>query len=319
MIGEGITRIESISSFTRDYMKSIQLPSTLESIDERAFDGCRRLESIEIPSGVKEIGKTAFEDCIGLKTVINNSSQTVYLPEDTLYPKRVAPYDYFIDGERVTTVPPGKTAVGKARKFPVALECDSGTMSKADEQKDIYYQYREPLKLPNLKKKGYVFCGWTAKPVSNYAWHTITNEDRDNYYVSTANWAGTIKLYAQFVKMSMNKQGKRKLKVTISKWRDARQLKIQYATNKKYKNAKKIIVKDDELANIRKYGKKSNKKKHYVLEYKKKKRMLSVTLNKLKANKKYYFRFQFSGNEYIPLTDDYEYEISDWFKKSVKM
>lgn len=65
---------------------------------------------------------------------------------------------------------------------------------------------------------------------------------------------------------------------------------------------------------------KKNRKKHYKLNYNRKKKMLSVTLSKLKANKKYYFRFQYSGYDYyLSYTDEYIHTTGDWFKKSVQM
>lgn len=65
---------------------------------------------------------------------------------------------------------------------------------------------------------------------------------------------------------------------------------------------------------------KEKQKKHYKLNYSRKKKMLSVTLSKLKANKKYYFRFQYSGITYADSDNEiYIHATGDWFKKSVQM
>lgn len=55
---------------TRKIIMSIQLPESLEIIDDYAFDFCEKLERIVIPSNVKKIGKGAFSLCTELKEVI---------------------------------------------------------------------------------------------------------------------------------------------------------------------------------------------------------------------------------------------------------
>lgn len=44
-------------------LDSVELPSTLASVGEKAFAGCERLFSIELPDAVREIGVGAFEGC----------------------------------------------------------------------------------------------------------------------------------------------------------------------------------------------------------------------------------------------------------------
>ena len=44
-------------------LDSVELPSTLMSVGEKAFAGCERLFSIELPDAVREIGVGAFEGC----------------------------------------------------------------------------------------------------------------------------------------------------------------------------------------------------------------------------------------------------------------
>ena len=50
-------------------MRELQLPSTLISIEERAFFRCNRLTEVVIPSGVKRIEAEAFHGCNYLKTL----------------------------------------------------------------------------------------------------------------------------------------------------------------------------------------------------------------------------------------------------------
>lgn len=190
IVDEGITRIKHIAY--PYYMKSIHLPVSLKVIDDGAFQSCRHLESIVIPHGVEKIGKTAFDNCQRLKTITNYSSAEIYLPNHrdlNDYPNNdfnVIPYDYFVDGKLSTTVPPGKTAIGKlVDQYTAVLNCKSGILSKYNSRRYVYYRFGEPLKLPSVTRKGYIFCGWTAKQHSNYAWRNITNEDTENAYGST--------------------------------------------------------------------------------------------------------------------------------------
>lgn len=315
-LDEGITRIAGINNNACRYMKSIQLPKTLETIDDTAFRNCINLESITIPENVETIGPTAFRDCISLKRVENHSRQTVYLPT---YPMDNAPeyvrYNYYVNGKLTAIVPPGKTAIGKAKLYRVYLNTKGGKLKK--NYSFVSYRFAEPLTLPAAKKKGYIFRGWTTEKHSNYSWYHISNSDIENYSETTRQWMGPQNVYAQYTKITMKKTGKRKLKVELSQWLEAEQLEIQYSTNKKYKNPQKITVKEKHLSNIAIYGKR-NQKKQYQLNFNMKKSRLSLTLNKLKAKKKYYFRFQFSGNKMLN-ADEYVYTVGDWFKKSMKM
>jgi len=62
------------------YIKSIVLPSSLESIGDYTFlsvpKWARNLTSVTIPSGVKSIGNYAFYDCIGLTSITIPSGLT---------------------------------------------------------------------------------------------------------------------------------------------------------------------------------------------------------------------------------------------------
>lgn len=311
VVGEGITQIDSFRCPTA-YVKTIHLPVSLKTIGDYAFSGCSRLESIVIPSGVEKIGKTVFGYCPRLKTITNYSSEDVYLPSHPdCCDSDKSLYDYYVDGDISQTVPSGKTAIGKAKKRRVVMDSSGGTLSY------MYYRFGEPLNPPSIKKKGHVFCGWTTKEHTNYAWYNITNEDTGNPHNTTFFWWGQVRLYAQFAKIETQKPGRGKLKLGLSKWRDAGKLEIQYSTNKKFKNHKTIIVKQGQLSDLWPYAKKY-KKGAYKLFYKKSKRMLTVTFNKLKPKKKYYFRFRYSGND--PLNEDETvYSVGDWFKKSIKM
>lgn len=72
IIPEGVHTIDMLafSSEKKAAIKSIQLPETLEIIEDWAFDHCDKLTRIVIPTNVKEIGRGAFSWCRLLSDVI---------------------------------------------------------------------------------------------------------------------------------------------------------------------------------------------------------------------------------------------------------
>ena len=72
LIPEGVHTIDMLA-FSRERrasMLSVQLPESLEIIENWAFDHCEKLTRIVIPSNVKEIGRGAFNWCRALSDVI---------------------------------------------------------------------------------------------------------------------------------------------------------------------------------------------------------------------------------------------------------
>ena len=63
---------------------SIQLPSTLKSIDKNAFYGCTALEKIEIPDSVEYIGDYAFYGCERLNEFEASGQSLRYIGEGAL-------------------------------------------------------------------------------------------------------------------------------------------------------------------------------------------------------------------------------------------
>ena len=73
---EGLTEIGE-AAFAYTGVRSIELPSTLQTIKREAFANCKQLEKIYVPDSVTTIGSGAFENCFSLKEV--------RLPDNLLY------------------------------------------------------------------------------------------------------------------------------------------------------------------------------------------------------------------------------------------
>lgn len=222
---------------------------------------------------------------------------------------------FFSTGKTTAAV----SADTETEKYIITLNSNGGTLINYNKSRDIPFYPGEPLKLPKAQKKGYVFCGWTIVPFSNIAWFTITGENTNNPHNSTYFWHESKNLFAQYAKVTMKKLGKKKLKVSLSKWQDARWLDIQYSTNKKFKDAKSIFIQYSEGRVIGPID-----KKNCSLKYDRNKKTLLLTLSKLKTKKRYYFRFQyFNQLEELQWENDRLQSeilsIGDWFQKSVKM
>ena len=65
----GLREIGKHAFLGNDNIAAIDLPDTVEKIEEEAFSGCTRLEKITVPN-TKEIGKKAFSGCEDLVIVI---------------------------------------------------------------------------------------------------------------------------------------------------------------------------------------------------------------------------------------------------------
>ena len=74
--GVPVINIYSEAFEYNDTIRSVVLPNTILSIDDRAFFSCDSLISIEIPNSVVSIGRSAFAFCSGLTSVIIPDSVT---------------------------------------------------------------------------------------------------------------------------------------------------------------------------------------------------------------------------------------------------
>ena len=70
VIPDGITKIGVQAYYLCD-VKSLTIPSSVKSIGNSAFNGCKRLNNLVIPEGVEVLGQNAFYNC---------PIDTLYLP-----------------------------------------------------------------------------------------------------------------------------------------------------------------------------------------------------------------------------------------------
>lgn len=66
---DGSIKVIGPQAFRCANIKTINIPDSVVTIEEFAFDSCELLESINIPSSVKSIGRFAFSECKSLKII----------------------------------------------------------------------------------------------------------------------------------------------------------------------------------------------------------------------------------------------------------
>ena len=68
-IPEGIEYIGACAFAYYSQLEEVRFPSTLRGIEEKAFEGCRRLKRVNLPEGTEYIDKYAFSQCPNLQYV----------------------------------------------------------------------------------------------------------------------------------------------------------------------------------------------------------------------------------------------------------
>ena len=72
VFGDSITRIPNYFCQSFDKLKTVILPSNLESIGSNAFYGCEKLTSLTFPHTITDINESAFSNCSSLTTLYAN-------------------------------------------------------------------------------------------------------------------------------------------------------------------------------------------------------------------------------------------------------
>ena len=136
-------------------LTNIELPETVEQIQDGAFSECSRLKRIVLPKNLKGIDIYALEHCPTLETIVNNSKIPCYMP---WYKKYVT---WRVDGKKTKTIPAGKTGTSTRKKLSIQYDLRGGQETK---KLPRTYRFGDSVTLPEtVKRKGYVFMGWSDK------------------------------------------------------------------------------------------------------------------------------------------------------------
>ena len=76
IIEDGITNIPGGLFEGNENIEEVEIPSSVETIDDYAFSHCTKLNKISIPTGVRSIGVSAFHSCQELKSITIPGSVT---------------------------------------------------------------------------------------------------------------------------------------------------------------------------------------------------------------------------------------------------
>ena len=136
-------------------LTNIELPETVEQIQDGAFSECSRLKRIVLPKNLKEIDIYALEHCPALEIIINDSKIPCYMP---WYKKYVT---WRVDGKKTKTIPAGKTGTSTRKKLSIQYDLRGGQETK---KLPRTYRFGDSVTLlETVKRKGYVFMGWSDK------------------------------------------------------------------------------------------------------------------------------------------------------------
>ncbi len=175
-IREGITGIGEYA-FANLGVKKVDMPNTVQVMEEGAFYNCCFLKEIIFPKDLKELGKEAFYDCSLLEKVVlpsklercpasvfsgcimlteiqNQSSNDFKLSKWAGIEKS----QWQCDGEVVKKIPAGKTITIKPEIYQISYDLnggmETGTLPSS-------YDHTQGCELPNtVRRKGYSFVGW---------------------------------------------------------------------------------------------------------------------------------------------------------------
>lgn len=275
-------------------LRRIKLEKGLQKIGDECFADCKKLEDIKIPDTVTYIGNEVFSDCKSLKkivlpkrlktkrtlfnkerecpclkTIVNRSNVSCSLDDSNGYKV------WYASGQKVTVVPPGKTARAEFKKIPLKYNLLGG---RATGKLPRYHTYGTVLRLPDncVKKDGYAFLAWAYKGKSSA-----------DAVFSIGPSTKEITLFPMWYIFKLENIGKGTVRIKIN----GKNCKIYYPPRYDVRYSEHKDMSDSQIL--------------YEGEMSKKGDTIFYALN-LKRGKKYYFQLRFC--------DDDEYE-SIWVGK----
>lgn len=194
------SKVKAINTyaFSDTGIEEIVIPDSVEKIGKYAFMNCTNLKSIVIGKSVKSVPKSFIKKCYKIKKIKNKSQATIKLND--FKGKKT----WKVNGKKVTTLKPGKTAKCKGKKIKIQYLLDKGKVKSGKKYK--YYYYGEDRALPKMKRKGYTFFGWNVFGKND--WFLFTDKIDGTLY-------GKIKVAAMFKKYKVENVKGGKIKVTV--------------------------------------------------------------------------------------------------------
>lgn len=139
IVGEGVTKLGSMTFYNCKNLTNVELPSTLIGIGEGAFGYCSKLKTVNIPNTVSRIERYAFHSCKVLES-INIPSAVTYIGEDAFYDCKAIEKVYITDVSKWCAI-----SFGGGKSTPMIYMPDlyvnnkvlSGTLNLSDSVKTI--------------------------------------------------------------------------------------------------------------------------------------------------------------------------------------
>lgn len=113
IVSEGITNIGHSAFLDCNSLTNVQLPSTLRSIEPKAF-AKTNIETIDIPNSVTDIGKAAFALCTNLKSI--NISENLTSLGDQVFQGTMSLNELDLSKTKLTTISYGLINDSNVRK-----------------------------------------------------------------------------------------------------------------------------------------------------------------------------------------------------------
>ena len=131
------------------------VPEGTVQVDAEAFRGCAGLRSVTIPTSVQTIGAAAFADCPSLSLVS--------IPEDASFDMASLSLSDSCVIERYQPIVPATKEV-QPEGFTYTVVFHSSTTSKKTKKQTLQFGMPQALRGNTFKRSGYLFLGWAKKP-----------------------------------------------------------------------------------------------------------------------------------------------------------